>query len=85
MLCLPHRLSGSSELTTFLDLVVYLSFPHQAALATLVSASKANFADKYSEVSKHWGGGLRGNKSIHMLRLRAKAAGQDQKTVSTTL
>jgi len=29
----------------------------QAALATLVSASKANFADKYSEVSKHWGGG----------------------------
>ncbi|KAL7415978.1 60S ribosomal protein L8 [Mrakia frigida] len=56
-----------------------------AALATLVSAAKANFSDKYEEARKHWGGGVRGNKSIAKLRKRAKALGQDAKTVSTTL
>ena len=32
-------------------------------------------SDKYEEQKKHWGGGLRGNKSTQKLRLRAKAAG----------
>lgn len=48
----------------------------QRELATLVSAAKANFADKYEEHRRQWGGGLRGNKSTQMLRKRAKAAGQ---------
>ena len=33
------------------------------ALATLVSAAKANFTDKYEDARKHWGGGIRGTKS----------------------
>ncbi|KAJ7227049.1 ribosomal protein L4 [Mycena pura] len=45
-------------------------------LATLVSASKANFSDKYEEQRRQWGGGIRGNKSTQMLRKRAKASGQ---------
>ncbi|CCO35671.1 60S ribosomal protein L8-B AltName: Full=L4 [Rhizoctonia solani AG-1 IB] len=45
-------------------------------LATLVSAAKANFTDKYEDQRRHWGGGLRGNKSTAKLRKRAKAAGQ---------
>jgi large subunit ribosomal protein L7Ae len=44
-------------------------------LSTIVSAAKANFADKYEEQRKHWGGGSRGNKSTEKLRRRAKAAG----------
>jgi len=46
-------------------------------LATLVSAAKANFTDKYEEYRRHWGGGLRGNKSTAKLRKRAKASGQN--------
>ncbi|KAF7330422.1 hypothetical protein MVEN_02481000 [Mycena venus] len=45
-------------------------------LATIVSAAKANFSDKYDEQRRQWGGGLRGNKSTQMLRKRAKASGQ---------
>jgi len=45
-------------------------------LATIVSASKANFSDKYEEQRRQWGGGIRGNKSTQMLRKRAKASGQ---------
>ncbi|KAJ7198562.1 ribosomal protein L4 [Mycena pura] len=45
-------------------------------LATIVSAAKANFSDKYEEQRRQWGGGLRGNKSTQMLRKRAKASGQ---------
>ncbi|THH04776.1 hypothetical protein EW146_g10087 [Bondarzewia mesenterica] len=45
-------------------------------LATLISAAKANFSDKYEEQRRQWGGGLRGNKSGEMLRKRAKASGQ---------
>ncbi|KAJ7087288.1 ribosomal protein L4 [Mycena belliarum] len=45
-------------------------------LATIVSAAKANFTDKYEEQRRQWGGGLRGNKSTQMLRKRAKASGQ---------
>ncbi|KAJ7350711.1 ribosomal protein L4 [Mycena albidolilacea] len=45
-------------------------------LATIVSAAKANFSDKYDEHRRQWGGGLRGNKSTQMLRKRAKASGQ---------
>ncbi|KIM19355.1 hypothetical protein M408DRAFT_83616, partial [Serendipita vermifera MAFF 305830] len=36
-------------------------------LANLVSAAKANFADKYEENRRHWGGGARGNKSTEKL------------------
>jgi len=49
----------------------------QRELATLVSASKANFSDKYEDYRRQWGGGMRGNKSTQMLRKRAKAAGQN--------
>ncbi|KAI0288897.1 hypothetical protein BC826DRAFT_1107417 [Russula brevipes] len=45
-------------------------------LATLISAAKANFSDKYEEQRRVWGGGIRGNKSAEMIRKRAKAAGQ---------
>lgn len=45
-------------------------------LANLVSAAKANYLDKYDEARRHWGGGIRGNKSQEKLRKRAKAAGQ---------
>lgn len=47
-------------------------------LATLVSAAKANYLDKYEESRRHWGGGVRGNKSASKLAKRAKAAGQPQ-------
>jgi len=49
----------------------------QRELATLVSAAKANFSDRYDEQRRQWGGGIRGNKSTAMLRKRAKAAGQN--------
>jgi len=55
------------------------------ALATLVSAAKANYLDKSDESRRAWGGGVRGNKSIAKLRKRAKALGQDAKKVETTL
>ncbi|KAH9846887.1 L30e-like protein [Lenzites betulinus] len=45
-------------------------------LATLVSAAKANFTEKYEEHRRQWGGGIRGAKSTQMLRKRAKALGQ---------
>ncbi|KLO18921.1 L30e-like protein [Schizopora paradoxa] len=45
-------------------------------LANIISAAKANFTDKYDEHRRHWGGGVRGNKSTQKLRKRAKAAGQ---------
>ncbi|OJA09529.1 hypothetical protein AZE42_07000 [Rhizopogon vesiculosus] len=54
----------------------------QRELATLVSAAKANFTDKYEEERRHWGGGLRGNKSTQMMRKRAKAAGLDSKSAA---
>lgn len=55
------------------------------ALANLVSASKANFADKFEDARRQWGGGIRGTKSIAKLRKRAKALGQSAASVSTTL
>ncbi|KAI9632315.1 ribosomal protein L7Ae [Dioszegia hungarica] len=54
------------------------------ALANLVSASKANL-EKSEEARKHWGGGIRGTKSVAKLRKRAKALGQDAKKVQLTL
>nr|ODN87253.1 50S small subunit ribosomal protein L7Ae [Cryptococcus depauperatus CBS 7841] len=57
----------------------------QQALATLVSAAKANYLDKYEDARRHWGGGIRGSKSIHKLKKRAKAAGQDAKKVDLSL
>lgn len=53
------------------------------ALATLVSAAKANYLEKHNEISKHWGGGKRGNKSTAKLVKRAKKAGV--KNVDTSL
>jgi len=53
-------------------------------LATLVSAAKANFSDKYEEQRRQWGGGVRGNKSSQMLRKRAKAAGQSVTSAAIT-
>jgi len=47
----------------------------QKELATLVSAAKANFSDKYEDQRRHWGGGILGNKSTEKMRKRAKAAG----------
>jgi len=38
--------------------------------------------DKYEEQRRHWGGGLRGNKSTQMMRKRAKAAGLDFKSAA---
>lgn len=55
------------------------------ALATLIQAAKANFSDKYEDARRHWGGGIRGTKSVAKLRKRAKAAGQSASSVSTTL
>ncbi|EKM77048.1 hypothetical protein AGABI1DRAFT_115459 [Agaricus bisporus var. burnettii JB137-S8] len=54
----------------------------QRELATLVSAAKANFTDKYDEQRRQWGGGIRGYKSTQMLRKRAKAAGQNPAAAS---
>jgi large subunit ribosomal protein L7Ae len=54
----------------------------QRELATIVSAAKANFTDKYDEQRRQWGGGIRGNKSTQMLRKRAKAAGQSTTAAS---
>ncbi|UZJ57318.1 hypothetical protein CBS101457_006638 [Exobasidium rhododendri] len=44
-------------------------------LATLVSAAKANYLEKYEDSRRHWGGGVRGNKSEAKLAKRAKASG----------
>ncbi|KIM47284.1 hypothetical protein M413DRAFT_23505 [Hebeloma cylindrosporum] len=54
----------------------------QRDLATIISAAKANFTDKYDEQRRQWGGGIRGNKSTQMLRKRAKAAGQSTTAAS---
>jgi len=55
------------------------------ALATLVSACKANYLDKAEEIRRQWGGGVRGNKSVAKMRKRAKAAGQDSKKIDVSL
>ncbi|KAF8148603.1 50S ribosomal protein L30e-like protein [Crassisporium funariophilum] len=54
----------------------------QRELATIVSAAKANFSDKYEEQRRVWGGGIRGNMSTQMLRKRAKASGQTVSSAS---
>ncbi|KAF9258971.1 60S ribosomal protein L8 [Marasmius fiardii PR-910] len=54
----------------------------QRELATIVSAAKSNFSDKYEDLRRQWGGGVRGNKSAQMLRKRAKAAGQSVANVT---
>ena len=51
-------------------------------LADLVSAAKANYLDKYDVARRHWGGGIRGNKSVEKLRKRARAAGHSPATVA---
>ncbi|EIW69134.1 50S small subunit ribosomal protein L7Ae [Tremella mesenterica] len=57
----------------------------QQALANLVSACKANYLDKAEEIRRHWGGGIRGKKSIAKMRKQAKAAGQDAKQIDISL
>ncbi|KAM0752509.1 L30e-like protein [Meredithblackwellia eburnea MCA 4105] len=57
----------------------------KAELAKLVSAIKSNYTDKFEEQRKHWGGGVRGHKSIAKLEGRARAAGQDPTKVSHTV
>jgi len=42
------------------------------ALATLVSAVKANFNDKHEEIRKTWGGGIMGFKSQQAQLLKEK-------------
>jgi len=44
-------------------------------LATLVSAAKANFTDKYEDQRKHWGGGVPSLKSKQKMDKRARIAG----------
>ena len=39
-------------------------------------------AENYEERRRHWGGGLRGNKSTEKLKKRAKAAGTTIATAS---
>lgn len=46
----------------------------EAALSKLITTINSNFADKYDEVKKHWGGGIMGNKAQAKLAKRAKAA-----------
>ena len=57
----------------------------KAELAKLVSAIKSNYTDKNEEARKHWGGGVRGHKSIAKLEGRARAAGLDPSKVSHTV
>ena len=47
----------------------------EAALSKLVTTVNLNFADKYDEVRKHWGGGIMGAKAQAKMAKRAKAAG----------
>jgi large subunit ribosomal protein L7Ae len=48
-------------------------FPYYIFLCTHFSPFHSS--DKYEETRRQWGGGIRGNKSVQMLRKRAKAAG----------
>jgi len=51
---------------------------HKQEFASLVSAVKANFNDKFDEIRKHWGGGINGAKSqarvAKQLAITSKAA-----------
>lgn len=53
-------------------------------LSTLVSAAKANYLDKFEESRRHWGGGVRGNKSTAKMAKRAKAAGTTMAAVTAS-
>ncbi|ORY85330.1 ribosomal protein L4 [Leucosporidium creatinivorum] len=57
----------------------------KAELAKLVSAIKVNYEEKFAATRNHWGGGIRGHKSIAKLEGRAKALGQDPTKVSHTV
>lgn len=57
----------------------------QQALSTLIQAAKANYLEKANEISKHWGGGVRGNKSTAKLIKRGKKAGVAKKDVDVSL
>lgn len=57
----------------------------KAELAKLVSAIKVNYEEKFAATRSHWGGGIRGHKSIAKLEGRAKALGQDPTKVSHTV
>ncbi|KAJ8663462.1 hypothetical protein O0I10_000702 [Lichtheimia ornata] len=49
----------------------------KAELASLVSAVKANYNDKWEETRRHWGGGINGPKSQARLAKRAAAAAKE--------
>lgn len=54
----------------------------QRDLATLVSAAKSNYLEKYEDSRRHWGGGVRGNKSAAKLAKREKANGATKVSVN---
>ncbi|BEJ11293.1 hypothetical protein CspHIS471_0107150 [Cutaneotrichosporon sp. HIS471] len=56
----------------------------EKTLANVVSAVNS-FNDTHKEAARHWGGGIRGNKSKAKLIKRARKAGQDMKTVHLDL
>lgn len=49
----------------------------KAEMATLVSAVKANYNDKWDELRRHWGGGIMGVKSQAKMAKRAAAAAKE--------
>lgn len=54
----------------------------QRDLATLVSAAKSNYLEKYEDSRRHWGGGIRGNKSAAKLAKREKSSGSAKVAVN---
>jgi large subunit ribosomal protein L7Ae len=49
----------------------------KAELATVVSAVKSNFTDKWEETRRHWGGGIMGPKSNAKMAKRAALAAKE--------
>lgn len=48
-------------------------------LASLVSAVKANYNDKYEDIRKHWGGGIMGAKSQAKTAIRLRKVERQEK------
>ena len=47
-----------------------------SCLLCVLLLTTCHSTDKFDEQRRHWGGGVRGNKSTAMMRKRAKALGQ---------
>ncbi|KAH3670708.1 hypothetical protein OGAPHI_001223 [Ogataea philodendri] len=56
---------------------------HEAALAKIVSTVDANFAEKYENARKHWGGGIVGAKTVAKLAKRQRVQQAQQQAVRT--